>query len=318
MNKILNLIEKVIKIPSYTGNTEAIIECFNIYKNIFLDTKIYIKEINNRGYLSILFSNFDTIDLDILSVCHTDVVENSEYKMIKKDNIIYGRGVFDMKSFIIMNLLNLKDIIENNINVRFGVLIVCDEETIDEYGTKYWVERLDLKAKIVLDNDSGNGNINNIIKDNLGAVTIKLFNKNIFDKLRTIENIKEKFGKLYCNVTNNEEIDTYFIGIDIKNIMKKCMYKNTSYEILMLNNYIKNNVNDRYHKIYKNICEKNGLEINYITSKNTDDSRFFSYKNINVIGHQANGGDFHKSTEWLDFNSLILLKKIQLEFLKSF
>ncbi len=317
MNEILDLIERVIKIPSITGNLKTTMECFDIYKSIFLNKKIYIREVSNNGYISILFSNVDTMSFDVLSVCHTDVVENIEYKMTKKDNIIYGRGVFDMKSFVIMNLLNLKELIENNINVKFGVLVVSDEETVDEYGTKYWVEKLGLKSKVVLDNDSGNGNITNIIKENLGAITIKLFNKNVFDKLKTIENIKEKFGEFCCNIIDNEEIDLYFTGINIENILKKCMYKNTIYKILMLNNYIKNNINDKYHKSYKDICEKNGLKINYITSKTTDDSRFFSYKNINVISHQANGGDFHKSTEWLDFDSLIMLKNIQLEFLKN-
>lgn len=318
MNEMLDLIEKVIKIPSYTGNTRAVLECFDIYKSIFLNKKVYIKEVNNNGYISILFSNYNTLDLDVLSICHTDVVENFEYKMTKKDNIIYGRGVFDMKSFIIMNLLNLKYLIENNINTKFGVLVVSDEETVDEYGTKYWVENLNLKAKIVLDNDSGLGNINNIIKDNLGAITIKIIGESIFEKIRTINNIKERFGNFCCNIIDNEEIDLYFDEVNIKNILNNCMYKNTKYDILMLNNYIKNNINDKYHKIYKDICKRNGIKIDYLTSKTTDDSRFFSYKGINIISHQANGGDFHKATEWLDFDSLLVLKNIQLGFLIDF
>jgi acetylornithine deacetylase/succinyl-diaminopimelate desuccinylase-like protein len=218
-----------------------------------------------------------------------------------------------MKSFVTVALFNLKRIKKANISIKYGVLVVSDEEIGGQNGTKYWIENLNLKTKIVLDSDSCIGNIDNIVKDNLGAITIKLYG-NMFDKMITIQNIRKKFKNFYMNVVG-DEIDLNFNEVEIAKILQKCM-NNTKYEILMLNNYIKNDINDKYHKLYKKICEDLlKSEITYMTGKTTNDSRYFSYKNINVISHHANGGDYHKSTEWLNFKSLLEFYNIQFKFL---
>jgi acetylornithine deacetylase/succinyl-diaminopimelate desuccinylase-like protein len=310
---MLNFIENIVKIPSYTGNFRAVEECFVLCKD-YCDN-CFMKEVEVNGYRSVLFSNVDTLNFDILSVCHIDVVPSKVYDMSVNDNIVRGRGVFDMKSFVVVALYNLKRIKNFNIANKYGVLVVSDEESGGENGTKYWIENLNLKTKIVLDSDSCIGNINNILKDNLGAITIKLYG-DMFDKMITIQNIKKRFGNFYINVVG-DEIDLNFDEIEIKKTLKKCMY-NTKYEILMLNEYIKNDINDKHHRLYKQICE-DSLEhdIVYITGKTTNDSRYFSYKNINVIGHQSNGGDYHKDTEWLDFSSLLKFCDIQFKFIST-
>lgn len=317
MNETLKLIERVIAIPSYTSNFRAVNECFEFYKGIFNNCNVNLREVDDGGYKSILFSNCITNNFDVLNICHTDVVESIEYKLSKKENVIYGRGVFDMKSFVIINLLNLRKLIENKSDVSYGVLIVADEEIYrDCCSSKLWVEKMKLKAKIVLNNDAANKSINEIVEKNLGAISIRLNGDNIFDKKRTMNNLKSKFLNLY--LTDYGEINFYFDCKNIIEVLKRCMCGNTTCDILMLNDFIVNNIYDKYHILYRNICKKNEVKINYVTSKTTDDSRFFSYKNMNVINHNATGGDYHKSTEWLDFTSLVLLGNIQLEFLKNF
>ncbi|MDR1498739.1 MAG: M20/M25/M40 family metallo-hydrolase [Rickettsiales bacterium] len=310
---MLNFIEKIIKIPTYTGNFEAINECFGLCKN--LCEECIIREVCINNYRSILFSNADTNDFDIVNLCHLDVVENEVYRVIMDENILRGRGVFDMKSFVVCSLFNLKQIIAENVNVKYGILVVSDEETGSINGTKYWVEKLKLKAEVVLDSDSGVGDINKIVKDTLGAITIKLYG-NMFEKMIATQNIRNRLGNLYFE-TMGDEIDLNFDVENILDILKKCT-KNAHFEVLMLNDFMKNNIDGNPHRLYKDICE-NTLKshIEYITNHTTSDSRYL-YGRSDVINHQATGGDYHRNTEWLDFESLQKFRNIQLEFLRRF
>lgn len=309
---MINLIDKLVKIPSYTGNYSAIGECFKICKSFFGDTKIFIVENEKNNYQSILFSNYSTLNFEVLSLCHMDVVTNNEYKMIQKDDIIYGRGVFDMKSFIVSNLVNLKYLIENKINTKYGVLITSDEEIGGENGTKHWIDDHNLKTKILLDSDNGY-NVESIVAENLGAITIRL--KGDQESInKTIINIKNKFKGFYCENFGNE-IDIIFPNLDIIKTINSCIYGNINFEVLMLNKYSRNDLNNKYHKLYKKIALENGISIRYVTISTNNDARYFSDIGTNILSHQATGGDNHKPTEWLDLNSFYIHNKIQREFL---
>ena len=312
---MLDLINKLVLLNTTKNNYNNINDAINLCIDYFNDCKnIFIKKDIINGNLSILFSNYQEFNFDVLSICHIDVVpmQNNNYKLIKDNNIIYGRGVFDMKSFIVSALYNLKQIIKQQLNIKYGILIVSNEETAYESDVKYWINKLN--TKVVLDADNGCGNIDSIIKENLGAITIKLSKK---DK-NTINLIKNNFNKFYCNIIN-DEIDILFNNTNIEQDLLNCMKNDTTYSIIMLNKYIENDLNNKYHILYKNILENEiNKKVKYIISKNTTDSRFFSYKNITVIGNQANGGNYHKLNEWLDYNSLLQFNKIQFEFLSRF
>lgn len=309
---MINFIDNLVKIPSYTGNHNAIRKCFDICKSFFGDTKIFIVENEKNNHQSILFSNCGTLNFEVLSLCHMDIVPNNEYKMIKKDNTIYGRGVFDMKSFVVSSLTNLKYLIENNINTKYGVLITSDEETGGENGTKHWIDYYNLKTDILLDSDNGNS-IDSIVAENLGAITIRL-KGNQENINKTIVNIKDKFKGFYCANFRNE-MDIIFPNLNIIKTIDSCMYNDVSFEVLMLNKYSKNNLEDKYHKLYRKISIENGIDIKYITVSTNNDARYFSDIGINVISHQATGDDNHKPTEWLDLNSFYIHNKIQRNFL---
>lgn len=294
---MFKLLEKLVKIPTYNEDNckIAINECLKIFNN-----NIKIQSYKN----SVLLSNINTNNFDIISTCHIDVVPMSIYNINKKDNIIYGRGVFDMKSFLVSALFNLKYIIDNNINIKYGIIIATDEETAIESETKYWANNI--KTKIVLDSDSGVGDINKIVKNILGALTIKTkcsYNKN---------EVKNIFGKYYIDFVD-DEID---ILIDNDNKLEELKKYIKDFNILMFNKCINYDIDNKYNLIYKNICENIlNNKIEYITTKNTTDSRFFD--NCIVINHQATGGDYHKDTEWLDYDSFMKFNKIQLDFLTN-
>ena len=309
---MLDVIEKLVKLKTTENNIKEINQAINLCINYFNEVKdkIFTHTINN----SILISNHNGFNFDVVSTCHIDVVpmQNNIYNIKKENNIIYGRGVFDMKSFVVSALFNLKKLIQNNINTKYAVLIVSNEETAKESDTKLFTDKI--TTQIILDSDSGNGNINSIVKNNLGAITIKLSQQDF----QTTSLIKNNFSKYYCDFIS-DEVDILFDNKNILIELQKCMKNNTTFEVLMFNEYIENDINNKYSILYKNIAEnKLNTKINYITSKTTTDSRFFSFKNINVINHQATGGNYHKIDEWIDYKSLLKFNKIQWEFLKMF
>lgn len=163
---LIELTEKLIKFPSYTGNNEAINQCLEFCINYFRNnSKIFIKREQKNGVKSVLLSNIGTLDFDVLEVGHIDVVPATSNDMfIPKiiNNIIYGRGTGDMKGFVAVAMKIFEYIIENKLNLKYGLLIVSDEEPGGFDGAKYWAEELGLKTKILLDADAG-GALNTII-----------------------------------------------------------------------------------------------------------------------------------------------------------
>lgn len=294
---MLNLIKKLVEIPTYSQCKLAVNECINFFEN-----NVKVDYYNN----SVLLKNTDSNNFDVISTCHIDVVpmQNNKYTLEKNGNILNGRGVFDMKSFLVSALFNLKKLIKTNSNLKYGIVIATDEETAPESETKYWCNKIN--TKLVLDSDSGIGNINSIVKDILGAITIKTsykYDKNLMMKV---------FGKYYCDFVE-DEIDILFDNDNILIELKKYV---PNFDVLMFNKCINYDIDNKFHKIYKNIAEiELKTKIDYITVKNTTDSRFFSYKNVPIINHQATGGNYHKIDEWLDYDSLLKFNKIQERFL---
>ncbi|MBR2141421.1 MAG: M20/M25/M40 family metallo-hydrolase [Rickettsiales bacterium] len=312
---MFDLLEKLVKYKTTEGNYKEIDDAIACCLGYFGELKIFTVEKTIDKNKSIFISNANDFNVDVLSICHMDVVpmQSNIYDVTKRNNnIICGRGVFDMKGFLVSAIHNLKKAVVQNIKTKYGVLIVSNEETATESDTKHWSNII--KTKVVLDSDSGNGDINSIVKDNLGAITIKLSKLDA----ETIDLIKRQFSEFYCDVVENE-IDILFNDENIKENLEKCMRNDTKIDVLMFNNYIKNNINDKCQILYKNLLkELLNIDVKYITSRTTTDSRFFSGKCDSIISHQAIGGNYHSENEWLDFNSLIKFNELQFEFLKNY
>ena len=86
---------------------------------------------------------------------------------------MYGRGTSDMKDSVAVSIKTLEYVIENNLPLKYGTLIVSDEETGGQNGAKHWAEDIKLKTKVLLDGDAGLL-INKIIQKSKGIAGIKL------------------------------------------------------------------------------------------------------------------------------------------------
>ena len=230
--ELVELIKTLIKFQSYTGNIDAINSCLNFciryFKNLNRQN-IFIKEVCYQNTRSVLISNVDTLNLDVLEVGHIDVVPVNDFKMFEpiiKDNVMYGRGTGDMKGFVASAIKLFEYVVDNNFNLKYGLLIVSDEEPGGFYGSKYWAENMKLKAKIVLDADAGNS-LNKIIYKAKASYFIKLISKGksahgskpwlgsdaIENLILTINNLRKTFLSYSTeNIPNDEWITTLHIG----------------------------------------------------------------------------------------------------------
>ncbi|MFC1659082.1 M20 family metallopeptidase [Pseudomonadota bacterium] len=178
MALLLDLITNLVKIPSKTGNLKAMHECIDYCKNFFNKKNVFIKETIKNNQPSVLISNVDTMNFDVLQICHIDVVpaDKNMFNPTLKDGKLYGRGTQDMKVFVATGMKLLENVLNDNIDIKYGVLIVSDEETGGFDGAKYWVEDMKLRSKVVLDPDGGES-INTIVKQAKGVLIVKLISK---------------------------------------------------------------------------------------------------------------------------------------------
>ncbi|MDR1494562.1 MAG: M20/M25/M40 family metallo-hydrolase [Rickettsiales bacterium] len=310
---MLPLISKLVNIPSCSDNFVAVAQGFEICKEFLSkNPEIRMEEFEKNGYRSVIFSNSGGRQFDVISLCHLDVVPAKTYEMKRRGNKIFGRGVFDMKGFVASNLVNLMELAKEAKNIRYAVVLTSDEEIGGENGVGYLTREVGLKTALVLDSDSG-GDLSKIVWENLGAITIELSGEERSLE-QTILNIKNRFIGYHCE-SYGHEVDINFGDVEVHRVIENCLEKDVTFWVLMLNDYKKHDISDRYHQLYRQIAEKNGIKIEYSTTGKTSDSRHFFSQNVSLISHQASGGDSHSEDEWLALDSLFSFSETQREFL---
>ena len=228
--ELLELIKQMVSIKSEVDNFDKLSECLNFCENYFFDKNVFIQRTEHNDYPSLLISNQKSLELDVLSVGHIDVVpaSNEMFSVTTEGDKMFGRGVADMKSYVAVGMQNLEYIVDNKIDMKYGILIVSDEETGGFNGSNHWVNNLGLKSKVVMDPDGGLC-ITDIIEKSKGVVIVKLtaIGKEVHGSkpwlgidanehlIQTINNIRKDFA--YCSADNMPN-DTWFSTVHIGTI----------------------------------------------------------------------------------------------------
>lgn len=363
--ELLELIKKTISIKSIIGDFEELNKCLDFLRKQYGSQEgIFIKQVEYNKYPSMLFSNYDGLDLDVLSIGHIDVVPAPSDMFIPKieNGKLKCRGAIDMKSFVVTSLENLKGVIKQKLNIKYGVLVVSDEETGGFNGAGHWVNDLGLKAKVILDPDGGQ-NIDTIVAKNKGVVIAKIdafgkeahgsepwlgvdANEILIDSIGVIR----KYFQYYSmhKLPKDSWISTMHVGtmkggkasnqiasgaeaeLDFRLTEEYSIDKVTEILEALSSNYLNStviscadpvirNMDCKYLNMYSSCLNKNiNKDIKFINSTSASDGRFFAYKGMSLITHQATGGGLHADHEWLDLDSLVEFQRVQMEFLKRF
>jgi succinyl-diaminopimelate desuccinylase len=173
---LIAIIEDLIRFKTETGNIEEIDKCLEYIKKFFEGTKanVCIERFEDASPV-IYIRNNNCDEQDVLVLGHIDVVKakDSMYEPKIVDGKMYARGSLDMKSFAAVAMKSMEYVLENKLNINFGILLSTDEEKGSK-STHAFLERYkDIEAKVVLDNDVG-GDIGVIINKCKNPVFVKL------------------------------------------------------------------------------------------------------------------------------------------------
>ncbi|QJC34889.1 succinyl-diaminopimelate desuccinylase [Enterobacteriaceae endosymbiont of Donacia piscatrix] len=189
LQKIINLTKKLIKRPSISPFDAG---CQSILIKILKKLKFSINHINihdTNNFWAIHNFKHKNIYNTLVFAGHTDVVPPGEiikwkfnpFKPIINNNILYGRGVCDMKGALAAMIFAAKKFILNypNYHGRIAFIITSDEESNAKNGTIKIIQKL-LENKEKIDFCIiGEPTSNKIIGDNIkngrrGSLNIQL------------------------------------------------------------------------------------------------------------------------------------------------
>jgi succinyl-diaminopimelate desuccinylase len=281
--------------------------------------------------------------------------EEKMFKIKKNDKILKGRGVFDDKGPSAVSMLVLKELLKNKNRPSLKIIFTSDEEVGGENGAKFISQNLDFSkclGLIVLD---GGNVSNIVYKQKgvlhldlkaqgrsahgsrpwlgLNAVDeILLAYQKIKDFLQ-VNNLKENWGETvnlgkikggeFANQVPSKAEALIDIRFTEKFTFKKLFDKIKSFETENLKINLKasgevlhTDKNHMYLKNYKKIIEKHfQTKVAFKGEHGGSDARFFTKFNFPVFIHNANGGGHHSEKEWVDLESLEVLKEVLKEFI---
>lgn len=348
------LLEELIKFKTIDDNDKydnEFIKCFDYIKNYLKDQKLYFKEYVFNGHRSLVISNTKSKDLDIIFCGHIDVVpgNNEQFKPTIKDNIMYGRGTFDMKGHNVVMIEIMKNL---NTNYKVALFLTSDEENGGFNGTDLLLNKEGYTSKFAIIPDGGNDF--NLITEEKGVYEVELsytgkpahgstpyLGINAITKLFDIYN---KLIEIYPIPKDNDDFRTSInlgylnggdfinrvpssakMGLDIRHITKDTKEEirnaiiniDKNVEIKELERsyefkYIESNLSKEFLKIAEEVLNR---KINTINCASSSDARFFYKNNISTIIMNAKGYDMHGNDEYIELDSLEKLYEIYSRFI---
>ncbi|MDO8524618.1 MAG: M20 family metallopeptidase [bacterium] len=136
------ILKKLISFKTITGNKRETARAFGWIDFQLRGLPVFIKKYNSAGFGSLIITTQKTDKPIVWLASHLDVVSATEkdFKPTVKNNILYGRGAYDMKFALACYLKLLKELGGNLKKYNFGVMITSDEEVGGGNGVKFLLE----------------------------------------------------------------------------------------------------------------------------------------------------------------------------------
>ncbi len=155
--EFIQSLRQLIAFRSEKTEPEEQKKCLDWIKEKFgqnLHSRLYEKE----GKLSLILSNTQEKHFEVLLNGHIDVVPATspeQYDLTEKNDIIYGRGVFDMKGPLLAALYAFFEHLKNNPTNSIGIIINSDEEIDGTRGAKALLQEENYSADFTILPDGG-------------------------------------------------------------------------------------------------------------------------------------------------------------------
>lgn len=361
MENLIKNIAKLIKIKSISGFETEIRDAINWLKTYVANDGLFIKEYDFEGASpALLLSNRKTEDFDIITIGHIDVVPAKDelFLPFEKDGRLYGRGGFDMKAAVMVNIEALK--YAKNKNIAFGVLITTDEETSSN-GMKSLMNYGKISAKVVFDNDSGD--LYNLTEKYKHPVSVRLSAKgenahssrpwegvnavsNLIACIGELEKSFPRYGKeniptstwvdtmvitainsptTYNVVPNTAEARINFrlteqtsLAVLEDILAKACKAYKCSFEVLLSSRGVYMDASNAIIQQYLNIAEE-VIGHKVNVSHSCGATDSRMFADIStIIMHGTNGDNAHGDAEYVEIDSIYKLLEVQKKFIDEY
>lgn len=351
MSDILTLTEDLISFKTVAKNNDEILRCYKYIENYFKDTNYTCKLLECDGNYSMLISNTEENDFDIIFNGHIDIVpaEDRQFSPKVKDGYLFGRGAIDMKAQIACIMHTLKNYHGTK---KLCALFTADEEVGGENGVKFCLEMVKPTAKVAIVPDGGE-NFDLVIScrglfqfevetigisahaselelgRNAVLMCYDIFNKinDILDKncsnhtvnLSSISTPNTAFNKVPDRAKMKIDI-RYDPECPIQNVIDYLnSLENATYKIVATTAPMAVDPENKYVKLFIK-CAENiiGRPVNKIACFGATDGRFFVDNNIPVIMMNPNGYDLHGENERLEISTIYTLSQIYDSYLYNF
>lgn len=158
--EIKSILFDLINIKSVSFDIEKLNEICNYIEKYFINIEwIFIKKYFFNDKPSIVISNFDWLDSDIILNGHFDVVppsEENQFDIKEIDWKIYARWSWDMKAWVALMMVLCKEIFSKKLsNKKISLILTWDEELWWYDWVKRLIDEIWYTTKLVLVPDSG-------------------------------------------------------------------------------------------------------------------------------------------------------------------
>lgn len=170
IDQIVELTEKLIRIPSVSGDIDKAVEILQLVKQELADHK-FTPFVSN-SFPSLLYSNQNTDTFKIILNAHLDVVHGdiSQFVSHVEDGKIYGRGAYDMKGAAAVMILLFNELAEQ-VDYPLGLQLVTEEELPEGDGTGYQLSK-GIRTDFAVMGECGSNF--RIIHETKGVITAKI------------------------------------------------------------------------------------------------------------------------------------------------
>lgn len=344
--EFMRLLDNLISFKTTKDKPVEIDRCLEYIETYFEDEKdIVIDRFEKDGVNSITLNFKEYLKPDIILLSHIDVVPAMKemFKMKVDKNLVFGRGVSDMKGMVVLGMLLMKKYAKLDKKPSFGLVITSDEEQGGFNGAGYLVNNKLIKPRVAIVPDGGdNFQITNVEK---GIIHLKLsasgvsahgsrpwLGKNAVDilidnylKMRKLFREQKKegwyktinIGKLFGGEATNKVPDFAECFIDIRytekdnpqkliDKIKKMMSKEITIDVLLCEPLCYTSKNDKFLQNMKTKMRKMLNEkILFSKGHGGSDARFFTKYKIPSIIVKPKAGGQHGNSEWLNIDSSI-------------
>lgn len=350
---MLNLISDLVSFKTVHLNYQEFEKCINYIRHFFNETLLNIREFEFNENKSIIISNTESKELDIIFCGHIDVVpdDDESFELVQKGDLLYGRGVSDMKGQIAVMMKLMKEL---NTDKKIALILTSDEEYGGFNGVKKVLEEgYTCKVAVVPDGGFDFG----LITEEKGILVLKLKSRgigchsseiykgeNAILKLFDVYNkIIEKYplpkneddwktsvnlakidgGDALNKVPNHASmfLDIRYVQAGIKDDILDLIMKNStdiSIEVRLEGDVFFVDTENKLIKKYIEVCEKVlNRKIKKMRFPATSDGRFFTSRNIPCVMMNPIGGNIHSTGEYVSLESLRKLLEIYKKYIEE-